>query len=38
MQQVDILANGEVPNAGVLLHDQAPWKNPTETDVAAGMN
>ena len=38
MQQVDVLANSQVPDAGVLFHDQAPWKNPAEADAAAGMN
>lgn len=38
MQQVDVLANGKVPDAGVLFHDQAARKNPAEADAAAGMD
>ena len=38
MQQVDVLAKSQVPDTGVFLHDQAPWKDPAEADVTAGMN
>ena len=38
MQQVDVLAKSKVPDPGILLHDQALWKNPAEADVTAGMN
>ena len=37
MQQVDVLANIQVPDAGILFHDQAPWKNPAEADATRGM-
>ena len=37
MQEVDILAYVQVPNAGILFHDQAPRKNPTETDATGRM-
>jgi hypothetical protein len=38
MQQIYVLAQSEVPDAGILLHDQAPRKNPAEANVTAGMN
>ena len=38
MEQVDVLAKIKMPDARVLLHDQASWKNPAEADTATGMN
>jgi hypothetical protein len=38
MKQVDVLAKSKMPDTGVLLHDQAPWKDPAEADVTTGMN
>ena len=37
MQKVDVLAKGEMPDAGVLLHDEPARENPGEADVAGGM-
>jgi hypothetical protein len=37
VEQVDVLAKRKVPDAGILLHHQALWKNPAEADVTAGM-
>src|SRR6185295_13719628 len=38
VQQINVLAKSEMPNARVLLHDQALRENPAESDMATGMD
>src|SRR6202521_109987 len=38
MQEIDVLAEREMPDAGMLFHDEPARENPGEADVAGGMN
>src|ERR1700731_4598252 len=38
MQEIDVLAEREMPDAGMLLHDEPVRENPGEANVAGGMN
>jgi hypothetical protein len=38
MQEIDVLANGEMTNATAFLHDQSRWTNAGEADPAAWVN
>ena len=38
VKQIDIFAKREMSDSGIFFHDQAPRRNPGQSDAARGMN